>query len=145
MHFVVLALETGMRRGELLSVEWGNVDLNRRTALLPITKNGDSRGVPLSSRALTVLRSLPPSTTGRVFGDLTADAVKLSFRRTTVRAGITGLRFHDLRHEATSRLFEKGLNVMEVASVTGHKTLQMLKRYTHLNAVDLGRPARLSR
>jgi integrase len=53
------------------------------------------------------------------------------------RAGITGLRFHDLRHEATSRLFEKGLNVMEVASVTGHKTLQMLKRYTHLNAVDL--------
>jgi integrase len=53
------------------------------------------------------------------------------------RAGITGLRFHNLRHEATSRLFEKGLNVMEVASVTGHKTLQMLKCYTHLNAVDL--------
>lgn len=104
---------------------------------MPITKNGASRGVPLSSRALTVLRSLPPSTTGRVFGDLTADAVKLSFRRAMDRAGITGLRFHDLRHEATSRLFEKGLNVMEVASVTGHKTLQMLKRYTHLNAIDL--------
>jgi integrase len=126
-----------MRRGELLSVEWVNVDLNKRTALLPITKNGESRGVLLSSRALSVLRSLPPSTTGRVFGELTADALKLSFRRAVARAGITGLRFHDLRHEATSRLFEKGLNVMKVASVTGHKTLQMLKRYTHLNAVDL--------
>jgi integrase len=127
----------GMRRGELLSLEWVNVDLNKRTALLPITKNGDSRGVPLSSRALAVPRSLPPLTTGRVFGELTADALKLSFRRAMRRAGITGLRFHDPRHEATSRLFEKGLNVMEVASVTGHKTLQMLKRYTHLNAVDL--------
>jgi integrase len=136
-HFVIFALETGMRRGELLSLQWVNVDLNKRTALLPITKNRDSRGVPLSSRALTVLRSLPLSTTGRVFGELTADALRLSYRHAVARAGITGLRFHDLRHEATSRLFEKGLNVMEVASVTGHKTLQMLKRYTHLNAVDL--------
>jgi integrase len=53
------------------------------------------------------------------------------------RAGIGGLRLHDLRHEATSRFFEKGLNVMEVASVTGHRTLQMLKRYTHLSAADM--------
>ena len=57
--------------------------------------------------------------------------------RAARRAGITGLRVHDLRHEATSRFFEKGLNVMEVASVTGHKTLQMLKRYTHLSVTDL--------
>jgi integrase len=53
------------------------------------------------------------------------------------RAGITGLRFHDLRHEAASRLFERGLNPMQVAAITGHKSLQMLKRYTHLRAVDL--------
>ena len=137
VHFVVLAVETGMRRSELLGLQWSNVDLEKRIAFLPITKNGESRGVPLSSRAVTVIRSLPPSRTGRVFGDLTADALKQSFRRAVRRAGIAGLRFHDLRHEATSRLFEKGLNVMEVASVTGHKTLQMLKRYTHLNAVDL--------
>ena len=64
-------------------------------------------------------------------------ALRLSFTRATRRAGIMGLRFHDLRHEATSRFFERGLNVMEVASVTGHKTLQMLKRYTHLSATDL--------
>lgn len=65
------------------------------------------------------------------------EALKLSFQRAVRRAGIGGLRLHDLRHEATSRFFEKGLNVMEVASVTGHKTLQMLKRYTHLSATDL--------
>ncbi len=53
------------------------------------------------------------------------------------RASIENLRFHDLRHEATTRLFEKGLNIMEVASITGHKDLRMLRRYTHLKAEDL--------
>ena len=130
-----------MRRGELLGLLWDNVDLERRSAFLPVTKNGESRGVPLSSRAVTVLRGLPAASNGRVFGELTRLALRLSlrlsFNRATRRAGITGLRLHDLRHEATSRFFEKGLNVMEVASVTGHKTLQMLKRYTHLSVTDL--------
>ena len=137
VHCVALALETGMRRGELLGQIWDNVDLERRVAFLPLTKNGESRGVPLSTRAVAILRALPPSSNGRVFGELTALALRLSFTRAVRRAGITGLRFHDLRHEATSRFFERGLNVMEVASVTGHKTLQMLKRYTHLSATDL--------
>jgi integrase len=136
-HFVALAIETGMRRGELLALQWSNVDLERRIAFLPVTKNGESRGVPLSSRAIAILRGLPASSNGRVFGELTADALKHSFKRAVRRAGIKGLRLHDLRHEATSRFFEKGLNVMEVASVTGHKTLQMLKRYTHLSVTDL--------
>ena len=117
VHFVALAIETGMRRGELLGLLWDNVDLERRTAFLPVTKNGESRGVPLSSRAIEVLRALPPSTNGRVFAELTREALKQSFNRAARRAGITGLRVHDLRHEATSRFFEKGLNVMEVASV----------------------------
>ncbi len=60
-----------------------------------------------------------------------------SFRQFLQKAGIEDLRFHDLRHEATSRFFEKGLNTMQVAAITGHKTLQMLKRYTHLKAEDL--------
>jgi integrase len=136
-HFVALAIETGMRRGELLGLQWSNVDLERRVAFLAVTKNGESRGVPLSNRAVAVLRGLPSSSSGRVFGELTPLALRHSFNRATRRAGITGLRLHDLRHEATSRFFEKGLNVMEVASVTGHKTLQMLKRYTHLSVTDL--------
>jgi integrase len=137
VHFVALAIETGMRRSEILGLLWTNVDLEKRVAHLLMTKNGESRGVPLSSRAVAILRALPPSCTGRVFGELTVEALKLSFKRAVRRAGIDGLRLHDLRHEATSRFFEKGLNVMEVASVTGHKTLQMLKRYTHLSAGDL--------
>jgi integrase len=136
-HFVALAIDTGMRRGELLGLIWDNVDLERRTAFLPITKNGDSRGVPLSSRAVAVFRGMPRSSNGHVFGQLTPLALRLSFNRARRRAGIAGLRLHDLRHEATSRFFEKGLNVMEVAAVTGHKTLQMLKRYTHLSVTDL--------
>lgn len=137
VHCVALAIETGMRRGELLGQIWDNVDLERRVTFLPLTKNGESRGVPLSTRAVAILRGLPRASNGRVFGELSALALRLSFTRATGRAGITGLRFHDLRHEATSRFFERGLSVMEVASVTGHKTLQMLKRYTHLSATDL--------
>jgi integrase len=137
VHFVALAIETGMRRSELLGLLWPNVDLERRIAFLPVTKNGESRGVPLSSRAVAILRGLPASSNGRVFGELTTDVLKQSFKRAVRRAGIAGLRLHDLRHEATSRFFEKGLNVMEIASVTGHKTLQMLKRYTHLSVTDL--------
>ncbi|MGH8291204.1 MAG: site-specific integrase [Steroidobacteraceae bacterium] len=137
VHFVAIAIETGMRRSELLGLEWANVNIERRIAYLPVTKNGESRGVPLSSRSVSIIRALPVSTNGRVFGGLTRDALKQSFKRAVHRAGISGLRFHDLRHEATSRFFEKGLNVMEVASVTGHKTLQMLKRYTHLSVGDL--------
>jgi len=126
-----------MRRSELLGLQWSNVNFDRRIAFLPVTKNGESRGVPLSTRAVEILRGLPSSRDGGVFGDLTRDALKQSFKRAVRRAGIKGLHLHDLRHEATSRFFEKGLNVMEVASVTGHKTLQMLKRYTHLSVGDL--------
>ena len=79
-HFVALAIETGMRRGELLGLLWDNVDIERRTAFLPVTKNGESRGVPLSSRAVAVLRTLPPSTNGSVFGELTREALKQSFK-----------------------------------------------------------------
>ncbi len=71
--------------------------------------------------------------------DANTDKIVNEFRAARKAAGIVGLRFHDLRHEATSRLFEIGLNPMEAASVTGHKTLQMLKRYTHLRAEDLAK------
>ena len=130
---VIFAVETGMRRGEILSLTWKNVDLQKRVARLIDTKNGEGRSVPLTLKATSLLQSLPRSIDGRVFAT-TAEAVKLSFQRAVVRAQIDDLHFHDLRHEGVSRLFEKGLNVMEVASISGHKTLQMLKRYTHLSS-----------
>lgn len=133
---VRLALETAMRQGELLTLRWERVDLARRTAYLPETKNGTPRTVPLSPTAPRVLKAMPRDVSGRVF-PLTQSAVAQAWERAIQRADIEVLRFHDLRHEATSRLFEKGLNLMEVAAITGHKTLQMLKRYTHLRAEDL--------
>lgn len=133
---IVLAVETAMRAGELLSLEWGNINLTKRTAILPDTKNGERRVVPLSSVALETLRALGPGQ-GAVFAISESHTISNAFKRATRKAGIVGLRFHDLRHEAVSRLFEKRLNTMEVASISGHKSLQMLSRYTHLRAEDL--------
>ena len=135
---IIIAIETGMRRGELLSLAWEDVDLDLRVAHLDMTKNGSSRNVPLSSEAINLLRSLPHDISGKVF-PLTAASLRGLWNRACRRAGITDLHFHDLRHEATSRFFEKGLNVMEVATITGHKDLRMLQRYTHLRAEDLAK------
>jgi integrase len=138
---VTLAIETAMRQGELVGLHWQHIDLRKRVAHLPLTKNGESRSVPLSKAAAAELRRLAKSSDGRgrVFPALTTEAIKRAFIRACSRAGLDDFHFHDLRHEATSRLFEKGLNPIEVASITGHKTLQMLKRYTHLRAEDLVR------
>lgn len=139
LPMVRLAIETGMRQGELLALQWGDLDMGRQVLHLADTKNGTSRTVPLSTRALAVLQTLPrPIDGGRVF-PVRQDNIRMAWDAACARAGIENLRFHDLRHEAASRLFELGLNPMEVAAITGHKTLQMLKRYTHLRAEDLAK------
>ncbi|GBE48685.1 phage integrase family protein [bacterium BMS3Bbin12] len=133
-------------------MRWEHLD--GKVLRVPETKTGEPRRVPLSSRAQAVLDALPRRLDGYVWG-IRADSITQAFDRALRRARkdyeaecrgasgkpdprmLTGLRFHDLRHEATSRLFEKGLNPMQVAAITGHKTLQMLKRYTHLRAEDL--------
>lgn len=136
---VQFAIESAMRLSEICGLHWENVDMNARTAFLADTKNGESRMVPLSTRALSLLSGLP-RTVGepRVF-PVTASAVKQAWRRATKRAGITNLRIHDQRHEATSRLAEKLPNLIELAAVTGHKDLRMLKRYYHPRAADLAK------
>ena len=133
---VVVAIETAMRRGELLGLERQHLKVNNRTAYLPMTKNGDSRTVPLSTRAIATLNDLPVHISGKVF-PLSETAIRGLWGRACRRAGISDLHLHDLRHEATTRLFELGLNIMEVSAITGHKDLKMLKRYTHLKAEDL--------
>jgi integrase len=133
-----IALETAMRRGELAEMTWDMVDLKKRIVTLPETKNGQKRIVPLSSVAVTILKER--LNTRRIDGkvwNIGLDAVSQDFAKACRKAGISGLHFHDLRHEATSRLFEKGFDTMEVRTITGHKTLQMLARYTHLRAEDL--------
>ncbi|MHB1668821.1 tyrosine-type recombinase/integrase [Thiomonas sp.] len=154
-QIIILAIESSMRLGELLELEWKRVDLSRRTAHLTDTKNGESRTVALSSEAIAALQALPRRIDGRVFHWAAPDSFNKTWSRLVERsqtsyladciaqgtkpdpAFLADLRFHDLRHEATSRLFEKGLGVMEVASMTGHKSLAMLKRYTHIEAAKL--------
>lgn len=132
---VTLAVETAMRQSEIVSLRWENIDLKKGTAKLPDTKNGEPRVVPLSRTAIQVLTPMKKDS-GLVFS-ITPHAMSVAFRRAVSRAGIQDLRFHDLRHEGVTRLFEKGLSSMEVASVSGHRTLSMLKRYTHLRAESL--------
>ncbi len=139
LPIVRLALETAMRQGELVGMHWQHIDLKRRTIFLPQTKNGDSRTVPLSTDAVALLTALPRGIKGDVFPGLTTEAIKKAFIRATRRASLADLHFHDLRHEATTRFFEQGLNIMEVSSITGHRDLQMLRRYTHLRAEDLAK------
>ncbi|MDR5803474.1 site-specific integrase [Caballeronia sp. LZ001] len=169
-----LAVETAMRRGEIVSLRWEHVDLKRRVAHLPATKNGDARDVPLSPRAIAVLQALKdnrdetedttkvaPTSDGvsdekrRVF-EIRSDAVTRAFERAVARARIsyveecneanrrpdgkflTDLRFHDLRHEATSRLASI-FPLHELTKITGHKDPRMLMRYYHPRAEDLAK------
>lgn len=136
---VVIALETAMRQGEILNLRWEHINLKTRIAHLPETKNGTKRDVPLSVKARDALIRMGVHTKGKVFG-YTAEGFKSTWRFMIIRLGIQNLHFHDLRHEAISRLFELGsLDMMEVAAISGHKSLSMLKRYTHLKAQRLVR------
>ena len=129
MPIVLLAVETGMRRGEILSLKWENVDRKAAAILIPQSKNGHSRILPLTQVAAAVLDSVP-ARADRVF-PLSSSAFRLAWDRLRARAGISDLHFHDLRHEAISRFFELGLSVPEVALLSGHRDARMLFRYTH--------------
>jgi len=138
---IILATETAMRRGELLRLRWADVNFTARVAHLAMTKNGEPRDVPLSRRAIEVLQDLRASQSGQaahVF-PISGNAVRLAFERVRARAQLNDMHFHDLRHEAISRLFERGLNIAEVSAISGHKELRMLQRYTHLRAADLAK------
>lgn len=164
-----LAVETAMRRGEIVTLRWEHIDLKRRVAHLPATKNGSTRDVPLSSRAGAVLQTLKDAgddsrnepgdgeeaNAGRVF-KIRSDAVTRAFERAVTRARklyieeckaakqrpdgkfLTDLRFHDLRHEAISRLASI-FPMHELTKITGHKDPRMLMRYYHPRAEDLAK------
>jgi integrase len=136
------AVETGMRRGELLNARWNEINWSANTLLIPITKNGEPRTIPLSTgvrEILTELRGEGDRSSNELIFGLSAVAVALGWKRLIKRAGITDLHFHDLRHEAISRFFERGLSIPEVALISGHKDPRMLFRYTHLRAEDIAK------
>jgi integrase len=151
---VRFALATAMRQGEILSLTWKQINKEKALATLEETKNGERRVVPLAPSALAVLEALPRTLRGPVFVTST-EALVQSWKRAVVRARrvyladckkqgveedpdfLADLHFHDLRHEAISRLFEMGLDAMTVSEISGHKTLSQLKRYTHLSKQDV--------
>ena len=138
-HSVQLAVETAMRQGEILGLRWKDVDLEDGVAFLLETKNGEARTVPLTTRAIEILNSLPGRKSGQVI-QLERMTLYHAFAAAVKRANIKDFTFHDLRHEAISRLAERGdLTMLELSQFSGHKTLQMLKRYTHLDAKDLAK------
>ncbi len=144
-RIIIFALETGTRRGEILNIKKSHIDFTRQTLLIPLTKTDTPRTIPLSSRAIAVLREqlrgsekVIPIEETALFS-YTASGLSGAFLRLSRRHKLDNLHFHDLRHEATSRFFEKGLNPVEVATITGHKDTRMLMRYTHLRAEDLVR------
>lgn len=127
VHF---AIETAMRRGEILNLKWQDVNIPQRSARITKTKNGCERTIPLTINAITILGGLPID--DEYVFPITGDAVRQSWSRLCVRSGIEDLRFHDLRHEAISRFCEMGLSIPEVALISGHKDPRMLFRYAHL-------------
>ena len=146
---VTIALETGMRSSEITHLRRSQVDLKRRVVRLSNTKNDDSRTVPLSRIATEKFEAAlsnpirPIDTDLIFFGEPGKDGKRKPYQFTRIwtqlktRLGMKDLRFHDLRHEAVSRLVEGGLSDQQVAAISGHKSMQMLRRYTHLRAEDL--------
>ena len=128
---IEFAIETGMRRSEILKLKWHDINLETGFASLYDTKNGEDRKVPLTKRCIEVLNQLPRSHE-HVF-PISATCLHQAWRRAVKKAEIKDLRFHDLRHEAVSRFFEMGMSVPEVALISGHKDVTQLFRYTHLN------------
>ncbi|KAF1006732.1 MAG: Tyrosine recombinase XerC [Luteibacter sp.] len=131
-----LALETAMRSSEILGLTWANVDLRKRVAHLPKTKNGDSRDVPLSTEAVTILKCFPKGD-GKIFDldDRERDAL---WRKVRDRSGIENLHFHDSRAEAIWRLSKK-LDVMQLARAIGHRDLKSLMLYYEESAEDMAK------
>lgn len=132
---IVLAISTGARKGELLSLTWDAVDLERGLMTFHETKNGERRTVPLQGHALELMKEHKAKSTSRyVFRARTADKPMLvdkPFQQLVQKVGLQDFRFHDLRHSAASELAMNGASLGEIAAVLGHKTLAMVQRYAH--------------
>lgn len=132
---VTWALETAMRRGEVLNAKREHI--KQGVLLIPQTKNGKPRSIPLTKKTLEIVLRQPANESGLIFAQWKPDSLSHAFQRLCTVNKIEDLRWHDLRHEATSRLFERGLRADEVMLITGHSSLAMLSRYTHTRVEDL--------
>ena len=128
---IKLALETAMRRGEILSLKWSDIDMHRGLIIIDNTKTGFSRSIQMNDKVRFVLSSLNKEDE-RVF-PITINSLRLCYQRLCKKLCVK-VRFHDFRHEAISRLFEKNLSIPHIASISGHRTMSQLFRYAHFKA-----------
>ena len=128
---ILIALETGLRQGELIKLLWEDVDLDSMLLKVRDTKNGEDRFIPLSNKSLSILQSLPRL--GESLFNARHSSLQNACKRLIKRSCINNLDFHDLRHQAISRFIERGLTFPEAASISGHKAQSMLLRYAHSN------------
>ena len=143
-RIIILALATATSSVEILNLNISHIDFTQPVLLIPSTKTDQPRTIPLSTESITVLREQLRASHSEYEGVIplhepplfsySPNGVTGGFSKLCRKVGINDLRFHDIRHEATSRLVEKGLNPVEVATITGHKDTKMLMRYTHLRA-----------
>lgn len=129
------AIETCMRRSEIARIAWNDVDLEARVLRIPKTKNGKPRSIPLSLTALEMLKQRKHELQGPFV--FRPDSITQAFSRACERSNIKGVVFHSLRHYGITRLFNKGLSIMEVSSISGHLDVRMLRRYTHIKPEDI--------
>lgn len=134
------AIETAMRAGEICGLTWQDIDLDKRTAYLPETKNGTSRVVPLSKQAITILTGLKAMPPAKTTFDLKTASLDANFRKIKARCMIEDLHFHDTRREALTRMAAK-VDVMTLAKISGHKDLRILQGVYY--APDMGEVAGL--
>jgi integrase len=131
---ILFAVDTGGRLSEILELDWRYVDLANGLVTFAETKNGEDRTIPLSDRALKVLNSIGPKTSGPVF-TFRGKGIKTlgtSFPNAREAAGLSHVHFHDLRHTFASRLVQGGVTLYDVMHLMGHKSLRMVQRYAHL-------------
>ncbi len=134
LPIVKFALSTGARKGEILGLQWSDVDLERRVATFSDTKNSDRRTVPLAATAVAALKAWKSNRlpVGSVFA-IEESALDHAWRLARDAASLHDFRFHDLRHSAASYLAMSGASLMDIAAILGHRTLAMVKRYSHLS------------
>ena len=131
-----LGVETALRRSELCRIVWKDVDVEGGWLHNVKGKDGMVESIPLSKRAVALFRSVPKLPKIAAVFHRTADYITQRIYKSAKKAKLTGIHMHVTRHEATSRLFERGLKISEVQSVTRHKTLAMLSRYNHARKID---------
>jgi len=138
---VMLAITTGARQGELLSLRWDQIDFNTRKALLPTTKNGKPRVLSFPPVSMKLLNQYREVGNGLIFSGITGKPMvfRKHWDKAVEQAGITDFRFHDLRHTAASYLVQNGASLFETQNVLGHSSPAMTKRYAHLRTQDAER------